>query len=264
MQLEALFEKMHFEFLPDRLEGLLEEAGKRELDYRSFLCETLQVEWHGRYQKGVSFRLALSRFPVVKTLETFDFSFQPSIAPKTIRELAGLSFVDRAENVIFLGPPGVGKTHLAIGLGVKAVEAGYRVLFLSFEDLLGKLRKAQVEKRLERTLSMLTLPKVLILDEIGYLPLSREDANLFFRLLCRRYEKASLVLTSNKSFLDWGDVFGDQTLATAILDRLLHHATTINIKGESFRLKDRRRSGLMETKTPLTKEEIAKEDEGQS
>ena len=263
MQLEALFEKMHFEYLPDRLDGMLEEAGKRELDYRSFLSEALRIEWEGRYQKGVSFRLALSRFPVMKTLETFDLSFQPSIAPKTIRELSGLSFIDRAENVVFLGPPGVGKTHLAIALGVKAVEAGYRVLFLSFEDFLGKLRKAHVEKKLEKILAVLTLPKLLILDEIGYLPLSREEASLFFRLLCRRYEKASLILTSNKSFLDWGEVFGDQTLATAILDRLLHHATTVNIKGESFRLKERRRSGLMESKTLVTKEDTPKDDETQ-
>ncbi len=150
--------------------------------------------------------------------------------PGTVRAL-----LDRAENVIFLGPPGVGKTHLAIALGVKAVEVGYWVLFLSFEDFLGKLRKAQVEKKLEKMLSVLTLPKLLILDEIGYLPLSPEESSLFFRLLCRRYEEASLILTSNKSFLDWGDVFGDQTLATAILDRLLHHATMVNINGESFR-----------------------------
>jgi DNA replication protein DnaC len=162
-----------------------------------------------------------------------------------VRELAGLSFVERAENVILLGPPGVGKTHLAVALGVKACEAGHRVLFLTMEELLTRLKRALTEHRLTQTLQQLTYPKVLVLDEIGYLPMTREEASLFFRILGRRYEKASLILTSNKSFLDWGEIFGDQVLATAILDRLLHHATTLNIKGESYRLKEKRKAGLL-------------------
>ena len=130
---------------------------------------------------------------------------------------------------MLLGPPGVGKTHLGIALGVKAVEAGFSVLFLTFETLMTRLVRARHENRLERTLQQLVYPRLLILDELGYLPLSREEASLFFRLLVRRYERASLIVTSNKSFGDWGDVFNDQVLATAILDRLLHHATTVNI-----------------------------------
>lgn len=139
----------------------------------------------------------------------------------------------------------MGKTHLAIGLGVKACEGGHRVLFLTMEELLARLKRALTEQRLTQTLQQLTYPKLLVLDEIGYLPMNREEASLFFRILARRYEKASLVLTSNKSFLDWGEIFGDQVLATAILDRLLHHATTLNIKGESYRLKDKRKAGLL-------------------
>ena len=171
--------------------------------------------------------------------------YQPSIDRKQVRELAGLSFVERAQNVVLLGPPGVGKTHCAVALGIKAVEAGYSVLFLTLETLMGRLVRARHENRLERSLQQLTYPKLLILDELGYLPLSREEASLFFRLLVRRYERGSLVVTSNKSFADWGEVFNDHVLATAILDRLLDHATTLNIKGESYRLKDKRKAGLL-------------------
>ena len=187
-----------------------------------------------------------------------DLAFQPSIDRKVIRELSAMGFVGRAENVVLLGPPGVGKTHLAIALGIKAAEAGHRILFLTLEQLMTKLLRARQENRLERQLQQLAYPKVLILDEIGYLPLSREEASLFFRLVARRYEKASIVLTSNKSFVDWGEVFGDTVLATAILDRLLHHATTINIKGESYRLKEKRKAGLL-NQTSTDEEEPATE-----
>ena len=172
-------------------------------------------------------------------------SFQPSIDKKVIRELSGLGSVERAENIILLGPPGVGKTHLAIALGVKAVEAGHKVLFLTLENLIGRRKRAQMEHRVDKHLQLLLYPRVLIIDEMGYLPMNREEAGLFFRLLSRRYEKASLIITSNKSFVDWGEIFNDQILATAILDRLLHHATVLNIKGESYRLKEKRKAGFL-------------------
>ena len=251
MELQHLFTKMKLEHLESQIDSVCEQAAKRELDYKSFLAEALATEWRGRHLKGTEARLRAARLPMVKTLEPFDFAFQPSLDRRLVRELAGLSFVERAENVILLGPPGVGKTHLAISLGVKACEAGYRVLYLTFEELLTRLKRALAEQRLTQTLQPLTYPKVLILNEIGYLPLTREEAHLFFRLLTRRYEKAPLILTSNKSFLDWGEIFGDQVLATAILDRLLHHATTLNIKGESYRLKEKRKAGLL-GKTPRT------------
>jgi DNA replication protein DnaC len=257
MELENLLEKLKLDHLEHQLDGVCEQAAQRQLDYKAFLTQALQTEWQGRFQRNVESRLKLARFPWIKTLEQFEFDFQPSLDRKLVRELAGMSFVERAHNVILLGPPGVGKTHLAIALGVKAVEAGYSVLFLTLEQLMTRLTKAFNENRLDRTLQQLSYPKVLVIDEIGYLPLSNTEASLFFRLVARRYEHASLIVTSNKSFLDWGEVFNDPVLATAVLDRLLHYSTTLNIKGESYRLKEKRKAGLLGRTPQSTAQEVA-------
>jgi DNA replication protein DnaC len=253
MQLNLLLVRMKMDHLAAQLDAVCEQASKKELGYREFLTEALDSEWKGRHRKGVESRLKMARFPWIKTLDQFDFSFQPSIDKKVIRELSTLAFVDRAENVIILGPPGVGKTHLAIALGVKAVEAGHKVLFLTLEAMITRLTRARLENRSDRQLQQFVYPKVLIIDEMGYLPMNREEAGMLFRLLNRRYEKVCLIITSNKSFVDWGELFNDHVLATAILDRLLHHCTTINIKGESYRLKEKRKAGLLGS-VPKTEE----------
>jgi DNA replication protein DnaC len=245
MELNHLLDRLKMDHLEAQLDAVCEQAAQRQMDYKTFLVQALETEWQGRYQRGIEARLRQARFPWLKTLDQFDFDFQPSLDRRQVRELAGMSFVERAHNVILLGPPGVGKTHLAIALGVKAVEAGYSVLFLTLEALMTRLVKAFNENRLDRSLQQLVYPKILIIDEIGYLPLSNLEASLFFRLVARRYERASLIITSNKSYLDWGEVFNDPVVATAILDRLLHYSTTLNIKGESYRLKEKRRAGLL-------------------
>ncbi|WP_413725366.1 IS21-like element helper ATPase IstB [Sodalis sp. RH16] len=252
-ELENLLTRLKMDHLSGAVENLLEQATKEELNYREFLIRALSQEWNGRRSRGLESRLKQARLPWIKTLEQFDFTFQPGIDRKVIRELAGLAFVERNENVILLGPPGVGKTHLAVALGVKAADGGHRVLFTPLDKLMATLLKAKQENRLERQIQLLSYSRVLILDEIGYLPMTREEASLFLRLLNRRYEKASIILTSNKSFVDWGEVFGDNVLASAILDRLLHHSTTVNIKGQSYRLKDKRKAGMLSAKTASVK-----------
>ena len=178
-----------------------------------------------------------SRLPAVKTLADFDFSFQPALQREQIDSLHTLGFVERRENVIFLGPPGVGKTHLAISLAIAAAQSGRRVYYGTLADLITSLEEAQAAGHLSQRLKTLIFPALLVVDELGYLPISRTGAMLFFQLMSRRYETASTVLTSNKGFEDWGEVFGDDVMASALIDRLVHHCHIVNIRGNSFRMR---------------------------
>ena len=178
-----------------------------------------------------------SRLPAVKLLGDFDFSFQPSLKREQIESLHTLGFVERRENVILLGPPGVGKTHLAIALAIAAAEHGRRVYYGTLADLITSLEEAQQAGRLQQRLRTLVFPSVLVVDEIGYLPVSRTGAMLFFQLMARRYEHASTILTSNKGFGEWGEVFGDDVMAAALVDRLVHHCHIVNIRGNSYRMR---------------------------
>lgn len=228
-----------------RLDTLLEQAAKKEPSYAEFLDEVLGCEVDARRTRYLRARLQLAHLPFVKTFDQFDFGFQPSIDERQIRELRSLRFVNEASNVILLGPPGVGKTHLSVAFAEAAIQAGFGAYFITAHDMVTDLGRAYREGRLDRRMRVYLAPKVLVIDEMGYLPLDDLGATIFFQLVSARYERGSIILTSNKSYGDWGSIFGDPIIATAILDRLLHHSTTVNIRGESYRLKERRRAGLL-------------------
>lgn len=227
--------------LPGALEaadGVLSEADGGGVTTAEAIEKLLGAQITLRNNRRLQAAMRSSRLPVVKTIEEFDFSFQPSIKREQIDSLHELGFVERKENVVLLGPPGVGKTHLAISLAITAAKKGRRVYYGTLAELITSLEEAQAAGQLTRRLAVLSHPSLLIVDEIGYLPVSQTGAVLFFQLMSRRYEHASTVLTSNKSFEEWGQILGDEVMTAALIDRILHHCHFVNIRGNSYRMRE--------------------------
>jgi DNA replication protein DnaC len=214
------------------------DATKAKMSYQEYLYTVLQQQVITRIDNSVNSRIKKARFPFLKTLEEFDFSFQPQLDEKLLRELANLGFLTTAHNILFIGPPGVGKTHLAVALGLKAAYARKRTLFFTAEEIINELITAEVSKQLPQYLDVLSRVDLIIIDELGYLQITPQSASLFFRLITKRYEKGSVIVTSNKAFEEWGDIFGDDVVAAAIIDRLLHHSYPFLIQGKSYRMKE--------------------------
>ena len=221
------------------LEALLQKAQDNELSYLAFLKALLDQELHNRAQNRLSRQLKQAKFPVTKTVEDFDFSFQTSITKKQVNEWLSCHWIEQRENKILMGPPGVGKTHLAIAMGHAAIFEHFKAIFYTLKQLMEQMIIAEEEQRFEAWLANLLKYDLIIIDEMGYLPLKPVYANLFFQLVNQCYEYRSLLITSNKLFNEWGNYFGNQTIATAVLDRLLHHAEAVIINGDSYRLKDK-------------------------
>lgn len=228
------------------LDNYLEIAAKQDKSTLEVLDHLVEEEYRAKEALLLSTRMKFAGFPVKKTLQDFDYEFQPSLEKTVVRDLASLRFLHNAENVVFLGPPGVGKTHLAVGLGIEAVKAGFTVHFTNSSTLIERLVRADREGRLDAKIKAYSKFHLLIIDEIGYLPFDSHGAHCFFQLVSRRYEKAGTIFTSNKSYGEWGEIFKDSVIASAVLDRILHHCTTINIRGESYRLKERKKQGLLQ------------------
>lgn len=246
-RINQLCENLQLTAIPDSYDNLAQDAIKQSHSYVDYLERLLHEEYASRQQRSKTILTKMAGFPIIKTLDEFDFSFARGIPKKQIKELAALTFIERKENIILLGPSGIGKTHLAIALGYLATQAGIKTKFISAADLMLQLETAQRQGKYKSVLQrVINHPRLLIIDEVGYLPFSREQANNFFQTIAKRYEKGSIIVTSNLSFGQWDVTFAnDKVLTAAMLDRLLHHAHIIKCKGDSYRLKDKVKAGVI-------------------
>lgn len=233
-------EELGIHKMQEYLDTYVNLVNNGEKSFTQALEELVEIEKKENQKRRDLANVKVANFPFLKTIDDYEFDFQPNVNKKELLELNSLGFVDKHENVVFVGSSGVGKTHLATSLGITCAKARYQTYFITFENLITQLKKAIQENRLENRLKFYAKYRVLIIDEIGYMPIDQDTANVFFQLIAKRYEKNSTIVTTNMPFSKWGEFFGSVTLANAVLDRLLHHSTVISIKGPSYRLKDKK------------------------
>lgn len=250
-KITSLTQELQLQGIDDNAVDLAQQAAKLEWDYLTFLEHLLDCEKQSRHQRRQSIYTRMAGFPSLKNLDEFDFQFASGVPKKQIMQLASLAFIERQENIVMLGPSGVGKTHIAIALGYRAVQAGIKTRFISASDLILQLSTAQRQNKYKQVMQRsIVAPKLLIIDEIGYLPFTAQESKLLFDVIAKRYEKGSVILTSNLPFGQWGQIFANDTaLTSAMLDRVLHHSHILTIKGESYRIKEKKQAGLMEKTT---------------
>lgn len=261
-RIAELCNRLQLPFIVEHCSHLIDQASKSEMSFSEFAEQLLTIEAQGRDERSAKTLMKFAGFPAIKTLGEYDFDFSLGVNKQQIMELSGLSFVQEAKNIILLGSSGVGKTHLSIALGVIASQSRIKTKFIAASDLLIQMQEAKKAKRYNEYLKRIVMmPRLLIIDEIGYFPMNREDANHFFQVISRRYERGSTILTSNLPFSKWTQIFNDDAIiTTAILDRLLHHSVVVNIQGDSFRLKDKKKEGFISLPTPPKIKPKPKED----
>jgi DNA replication protein DnaC len=245
--IESYCKLLSLSSIANNYEQMAIDASKAKISYQEYLYKLLQQQIIDRVDRSINTKIKKAGFPYIATLQMFDFSFQPTIDEKLLRELATLNFLSDAKNILLVGAPGVGKTHLAIALGLEATKQRRRVKFITAEELTNELIAARQSNTLVSYLEVISRIELLIIDEIGYLDIAKESASLFFRLISKRYEKSSTIITTNKPFEEWADIFGDEVVASAILDRLLHHSYPFLINGPSYRMKDLKQKRIQDS-----------------
>jgi len=245
--LQTRMESLGLDFMAAGIESFLESQVKNENTLVNILSDLIDLEYTPRKERSAKGRVKLSGLPEIKRLEDFDLSWpKGGLTKKQFDELSSLSFIDRKENVVLMGPSGLGKTHLMLALAHKACMNGYTAWYTTCIDLIENMQRSRLQGRLKRKLTWLKKPHVLVIDEVGYDTLSREQANMFFQVVNARYESGPIIITTNKNFGSWAEMLGDEAIATATLDRLLHHSTVVSLKGNSYRMKDRLKLGVVD------------------